>query len=265
MMENPVIKSLMAHRSIRKFRAERIAPELLDLILRAGVRAATAGNLQLYSLVVVDDHERQRALQREMVAEGVFKGEIQLDVPLGIIALVDQHRVGRWFAVSNCAPVCNNRALNLFQGLWDATIVLQNIVVAAESLGLGTCYVGGIQSVNIQKLCNTPEHVFPAGMVCIGYPDESPGLRARLPLEAVVHRNTYRALTDDEIRAVYRERESVWETVKEERKESLRKENIHSIPQAVAAQRYSKQVVVARSRGIVENLDRAGFVLTQEA
>ena len=265
MMENSVIKSLMAHRSIRKFKAKTIAPEVLDLILRAGIRAATAGNLQLYSLVVVDDHERQKALQREMVAKGVFRDEIQLDVPIEIIALVDQYRLGRWFEVSNCAPVCNNRALNLFQGLSDATIVLQNIVVAAESLGLGTCYVGGIQSVNIQKLLNTPEHVFPAGMVCVGYPDESPGLRVRLPLEAVVHRNTYRVLTDDEIRTVYKERERVWETVREELKERLRKENIHSIPQAVAVQRYSKQVVVGRSKGIVENLDRAKFVLTQEA
>ena len=264
-MKNPVIKSLMAHRSIRKFKAKTVAPEVLELILRAGIRAATAGNLQLYSLVVVDDHERQKALQREMVAKGVYKDEIQLDVPIEIIALVDQYRLGRWFEVSNCAPVCNNRALNLFQGLWDATIALQNIVVAAESLGLGTCYVGGIQSVNIQELLNTPEHVFPAGMVCIGYPDESPGLRARLPLEAVVHRNTYRVLTDDEIRAAYRERERVWETVKEGLKERLRKENIHSIPQAVAVQRYSKEIVVGRSKGIIENLDRAKFVLTQEA
>lgn len=264
-MRNPVIESLMAHRSIRKFKAERITPEVLDVILRAGIRAATAGNLQLYSLVVIDDHEKQKALQREMVANGVFKDEIQLDVPIEIIALVDQHRLGRWFEVNNCAPVCNNRALNLFQGLSDATIVLQNIVVAAESLGLGTCYVGGIQSVNIQKLLSTPEHVFPAGMVCIGYPDESPRLRVRLPLEAVVHRNTYRVLTDDEIRVVYKEREGVWETVKEELKESLRKENVHSIPQAVAVQRYSRQVAVGRSKGIVENLDRAGFILTQEA
>jgi len=265
MMKNSVIKSLMAHRSVRKFKAETIAPEVLDLILLAGIRAATAGNLQLYSLVVVDDHERQKVLQREMVAKGVFKDEIQLDVPIEIIALVDQHRLRRWFEVSNCAPVCNNRALNLFQGLWDATIVLQNIVVAAESLGLGTCYVGGIQSVNIQELFNTPEHVFPAGMVCVGYPDESPELRGRLPLEAVVHRNTYRVLTDDEIRTVHKEREGVWETVKEELKERLRKENIHSIPQAVAVQKYSKQVVVGRSKGIVENLDRAKFILTQEA
>ena len=87
----------------------------------------------------------------------------------------------------------------------------------------------------------------------------------RLPLEAVVHRNAYRVLTDDEIRTVYREREAVWETLKEEFKARLRKENIYSIPQAVAAQRYSKQVVVGRSKGIVENLAGAKFVLTQEA
>jgi hypothetical protein len=200
-----------------------------------------------------------------MVAKGVFRDEIQLDVPIEIIALVDQHRLRRWFEAGNCAPVCSNRALNLFQGLSDATIVLQNMVVAAESLGLGTCYVGGIQSVNIQKLFNTPEHVFPAGMVCIGHPDESPELRGRLPLEAVVHRNTYQIPTDDEIRTFYRERENVWETVNEEIKERLRKENVHSIPQAVAVQRYSKQVVAGRSKGIIENLDRAKFVLTQEA
>lgn len=263
-MTNAVIDSLMAHRSIRKFKPEPVEPDVLDSILRAGVRAATAGNLQLYSLVVVDDSEKKKALLDEMVTEGTFQDLGQFDAPIAIISLVDQHRIKRWFEVNNSASICNNRALSLFHGFWDAMIVLQNIVVAAESLGLGTCYIGGILSVDIHKLLDAPEYVFPAGMVCIGYPDESPELSIRLPLDAVVHRNTYRVLTDDEVRIFYKDRERIWEVVSQELKEELRKENIYNIPQAVAVQKYSKQVVIGRSKGIIENLKRAKFVLTEE-
>jgi hypothetical protein len=113
----------------------------------------------------------------------------------------------------------------------------------------------------VGKHLNTPEYVFPAGMACIGHPDEDPELSMRLPLEAVMHRNTYQRFSDEQIKAFYRQREGVWDTVSAELKERLRQQGIHSIPQALAVQRFADQVTEKRSRGIVENVRRAGFNL----
>jgi hypothetical protein len=133
------------------------------------------------------------------------------------------------------------------------------VVVAAESQGLGTCYWGAILEFDLERHFGTPEHVFPAGLVCVGYPDEEPELRGRLPLEAVMHRNGYQDFDDDTIRQLYREREAVWETVSPERREKLVGRGISSIPQAIAQQRFTEEPTRRRSQGIIDNLRRAGF------
>jgi nitroreductase len=247
-MTNPVVDCLLAHRSIRKYKPAPIEPEVVDLLLRTGIRAPTAANLQHYALVVVDDAEKRAALG-------------QAHAPLVIIALVDEYRIKRWLQVQQTPPVCNTAANHLFIGFWDAILALHNIVVAAESLGLGTCYIGGILSVDIQTILQAPAHTFPAGMVCLGYPDEAPGLTSRLPLEAVVHRNTYRLPADDEIRAFYHERDGAWDSLAPERKAALEEQGIHSIAQGAASQRYTQKAAAERSRGILANLKKSGFML----
>jgi hypothetical protein len=113
------------------------------------------------------------------------------------------------------------------------------------------------------KVCaarfDTPEYVFPAGMVCLGYPDEEPRLSQRLPLEAVMHRNSYQFFDDETIKDLYRERDSVWESVSEGWKNQLRKQGINSIPQALAVQRFSNEATGERSQRILENLRKAKF------
>jgi FMN reductase (NADPH) len=253
-MTNPVIDCLMNHRSIRKFRPRPIHDETLETIITAGTRAATGGNLQMYTFLVLDDPDRIALLKREGVP-------IMENTPLVVISLLDLYRIKRWMGVSDTQPVVMDRAIYFFLGFWDATIALQNVVVAAESLGLGTCYVGGILSFDVAKHFGTPEYVFPAGMACIGHPDEDRALSMRLPLEAVMHRNNYQRFSDDEIKAFYREREGMWDTVGDELKERLRTQDIHGIPQALAVQRFADHVTAKRSKGIFENLRNATFKL----
>ncbi|MGA9349813.1 MAG: nitroreductase family protein [Anaerolineae bacterium] len=253
-MTNPVIDSLMNHRSVRRFKSKPIEPEKLDLILNAGIRAATAGNLQQYSLIVIDDVEKKRALWDSPVVEA----------PTMIIAVVDEYRMKRWVELSD-APFYFNHVVNLFIGFWDAIIALHNIVVAAESLGLGTCYMGTVLSVDIQRALGTPEYVFPAGMVWLGYPDESPELRSRLPLEAVVHRNGYHVPTDDKIRAFYHEKnQEWWEELSEERKRYFRERGISNKAQERTIGHYTEQFIKHESKRILENLEKAKFKLTVE-
>jgi nitroreductase len=254
---HPVVDCLLNHRSIRAFQDRPVEQDVLETILTAGTRAATAGNLQLYTFLAIDDLETIALLKREQVP-------VMANTPLVVIALLDLHRVKRWIELSDAQPVAMERAIYFLLGFCDAAIALQNVVVAAESLGLGTCYVGGILSFDVYEHLNVPEYVFPAGMVCIGYPDQDPELSMRLPLEAVVHRNAYQPPSDEQIRAYYAEREGVWDTVSEELKERLATQGIHSIPQALAVQRFSDQVTAQRSEGIVSNLHKAGFHLVED-
>jgi nitroreductase len=247
-MTNAVINCLMNHRSIRQFKPRPLEPETLDLILKAGIRAATAGNLQGYSLIVIDDLEKKKALWDSPTIEGTTM----------VAAVVDQYRMKRWVEL-NDAPFYFDGAINLFIAFWDATIALQNIVVAAESLGLGTIYLGGVLAKDLGELLGTPEYVFPAGLVAIGYPDESPDLCPRLPLEAVVHRNGYQIPSDDDVRAFYKGKDQEWEALPEEERQDLLAQGIHNIAQRVTLGHYTKDFVAETTKAVVENLRKSRF------
>lgn len=243
-MPNPVIDCLLNHRSIRKFKPDPVPDDTIELILQAGTRAASAGNLQAYSFVVVDD-------------PAIVK-KLGFSAPIAVVVLVDQYRLKRWFEL-NDAPFYNDQAINLFISYWDAVIALQNVVVAAESLGLGTVYVGTILSANVQEILGAPEYVFPAGLVFLGYPDEEPPLRPRLPLAAVVHRNEYHIPTDDEICDFYKEKDALWNELNPDRKRTLEEKGIKNFAQAITLGHYTPKFIENESKKLIGNIKRAGF------
>ncbi|WP_443659022.1 nitroreductase family protein [Clostridium algidicarnis] len=175
-MSNEVINILKNHRSIRSFENKKIEKRVLDEILQAGIRAANSGNLQGYSLVVLDDLDKLKAL-------GVY------NTPLVILALADAYRTKRWFNAFGEDNTPVNTIHGLFMNNWYALICLHNISIAAESLGIGTYYNGDVISMDIRKVINNPVYTFPASMLCLGYPKNEGRLLDRLPLDAVVHYN----------------------------------------------------------------------------
>jgi len=251
-MPNPVIDCLMNHRSIRKFKPQALEAETLETLLQAGVRAASAGNLQHYSLIVVDDPEKKKALLDWPEAGPVTY----------IIAAVDEYRFKRWAELSK-APFYFDQAVNLFIGYWDAIVALHNIQVAAESLGLGTVYIGTVLSSDLTAILGTPEYVFPAGMLVVGYPDETPELRPRLPLEAVVHFNGYHIPTDNEVNAFFLEKNKLWNSLPASRREKLIEQGITNMAQRATLGHYTEEFIAGESKAIFENLKKAGFKLSE--
>jgi nitroreductase len=249
-MTNHVIDSLVNHRSIRQFKSRPLEPQTLDLILQAGVCAATGMNLQAYSFIVVDDPDKKRA----------FGDEPMFETGTVIIAVVDLYRLKRWLEL-NDAPFYLDHTYNLFLGLWDGLIVLQNVVVAAESLGLGTVYIGSVLGRDLGQILGTPDYVVPAGLVLVGYPDESPDLCGRLPLEAVVHHNGYQIPTDDEIRVFYRDKDREWDDLPEEERRELEVQGITNSAQQLTGGFFSAEYVARQSAALLDNLRRAGFKL----
>jgi nitroreductase len=252
---NPVIDCLMDHRSIRKFKPDAIPEATIDTILRAGTRAATAGCMQPYAFIVLDD-------PKVLEQVGYIAG------PLAVVAVVDLYRVKRYYELNN-APFYNDQAVNLLISYWDATIALHNVVVAAESVGLGGYYIGMILSQDLRETLGVPDYVFPAGLVALGYPDETPALAPRLPLEAVVHRNAYRIPSDDDIREWYRVHDEPWKERfdtkwSEERRRKSIEQGVTNRAQAWTVGHYTPDFIHEESQAVLRNLRTAGFRLEED-
>jgi len=250
MQSNPVIDCLMNHRSIRAFKPDPVPEDAIETILRAGTRAATAGGIQPYAFIVIDDPE-------------ILKKISYIPGPLAIVAVVDQYRVKRYYEL-NDAPFYNDFTINRMISFWDATIALHNVVIAAESLGLGGVYIGMILSQDIQESLGVPEFVVPAGLVTLGFPNEEPDLKPRLPLDAVVHRNGYQIPTDEQVMDWYREGDETWAHQRdnawtEERRQKMAERGVTNRAQHWTIGHYTEEFTRGESAGVIRMLKKSGF------
>jgi nitroreductase len=208
---NDVTRLLDAHRSIRKFQDRTIEETLLEEVLRAGTRASTSGNMQFYSIVATRDAELKTKLY-----EAHRHQEMVLRAPVVLTFCADQHRLTEWMS-SEGADYAGDNWIGYLRGVIDVSLVAQNVAVAAESHGLGICYMGStlMASDKIAQILKLPKLVFPVTSLVIGWPDESPARVERLPLEAVVHRERYEARSSEKIKSFYVDREAeAWDRLK---------------------------------------------------
>ena len=254
---NEVIDSLLNHRSIRKYSDKAIEPEVLNQILEAGIRAPSAGNLQNYSLMVLDDKEKMDLIGKEAGAPFLT------NAPMCIVAFVDYYRFKRLTEMFD-APYPFDGADSIFIGMWDAIVALHNIQVAAEGMGLGTCYIGLILETDNKKLLGLPDHVFAAGMMSIGYPGNVPEKRTRLPLESVLHRNEYREPSDEELKDWYKDWLAKWpnfyDRLSDEKKKHWKEElGVSNNVQYVTKTVYTVDRLTEWSKKIEQNIRNAKY------
>lgn len=158
----------------------------------------------------------------------------------------------------NKVPV--NTTHGFFINNCDALTCLHNISIAAESLGIGTYYNGNITSMDVRSVINNPEYTFPAGMLCLGYPKDEGGLSDRLPLEAVVHYNSYNIPTDEEIKYWYSEKEDLFQTRNTKKKlKELKDNGIFNIAQAYGKNKFKNDELKKISEEIKRNIEESGY------
>lgn len=198
------IAHMLAHRSIRHYRPDPVADDVLHRILEAALRASSSGNMQSYSIVVT----RDRAL-RERLHAPHMEQDMVLEAPVLLTFCSDFHRMRRWLALSGAADGFDD-PFAFAVGAIDAALASQNAALAAEAEGLGICYLGSTlaNADAIATILELPQHVVPVVGFVLGHPAEEPALRDRLPLAGLVHDETYRDPDDDTVRAIYRERET---------------------------------------------------------
>ncbi|SEG52641.1 oxygen-insensitive NADPH nitroreductase [Marinobacterium lutimaris] len=207
---NPVIDLLKSHRSIRKFRPEPVDQETVNQLVAAGQSAATSSFIQACTVIQVDDPEVRGQLM-ECTGGQVYVGS----APRFLVFCADMHR-HQIACTMHDAEMRSGFTEQFLTASLDCALFAQNVVVAAESAGLGTVYIGGIrnQIQRVAELLELPELVYPVFGLCLGFPDQDPETKPRLPLESVLKHERYDdsqereiiAAYDEEIREYYRTR-----------------------------------------------------------
>ena len=246
-----MLDTLLQHRTIRKYAETDISDEQLSKILEAGCRASTTGNMQVYSIVVNRDPEMKKKL-----AGCHFNQPMVEKAPVVLTFCADFNRFNQWCIQNQADPGYDN-FLSFFTAAIDALLVAQNVCIAAESEGLGICYLGTTTYLaqKIIDLLHLPKGVVPVTTVTIGWPTENPALVDRLPLAAVVHNETYREFTSDDISDLYRGKEALPENMK-----FVEENHKQSLAQVFTDVRYKKADNVLFSRMLLEVLDQQGFM-----
>lgn len=206
---------LLNRKSVRAYEKREIGEDAKEQILRATLRAPTAGNMMLYSIIEVKDQGLKDKLVKTCDNQPFIAR-----APLVLLFLADYQRWWDYFKVSGVEalasetgkPMRRPQEGDLMIACCDALIAAQTAVIAAESLGIGSCYIGDImENYETHKaLLNLPPYALPICLVCFGYPTkqqhERP-LAPRFDRKFVVFENQYRRLSKSEFAEMYRDRE----------------------------------------------------------
>ena len=189
---NPVLESLFKHKSIRKYQNKPLEDEKLGLIVKAAQAAPTWCNGEQVSIIVVKDQATKDKI-KELCWGQTHVGSCAAF----LVFCADYYRLSLAFEKAGKKKEEFKKYMSnidtLLIGSHDVGIALQNATVAAESMGLGTCHIGAIRNkpLEIVKLLNLPKYVIPLVGLTVGYPDDDPGLKPRLPPKAVCFGEKY--------------------------------------------------------------------------
>jgi nitroreductase len=195
---------LRHHRSIRRYRPDPIPQDLIERVSDAAIAGtSSSGNLNCTSLVLTRDPERKRKLYALH-----FEQEMVLSAPLVITVCADWYRTRQWLRLRGARDNFDN-LLGYHVAAFDAMILAQTLCLGLEAEGLGICYMGTTLSSmgEIAELLELPETCVPVTSMVVGYPDEDPPKRDRLPLRAYLHNETYHRPSDAEIEEIFQARE----------------------------------------------------------
>lgn len=192
--ENPTITQIHRHASVRNYKPDAVPLALVEAVVIAGQRASTSSNLQMTSVVAVTDEATRQTLAHLCGDQAHIA-----QAPVFLAWCADLSRLDRICQARNYTHVAEY-VENFLLGAVDTAIMMQNAALAAESLGLGMCYIGAIRnrSQEVIDLLHLPRLVFPLVGMTLGWPAAAPMLRPRLPLATVLHWERYDASGEED-------------------------------------------------------------------
>ncbi|MEM0555052.1 MULTISPECIES: oxygen-insensitive NADPH nitroreductase [Aeromonas] len=192
---NQTIDLILSHRSIRQFTAEPISSQQLDAILAAAQSASTSSFLQVTSIIRVTGPEARKQLAQLAGNQPYVEQAAEF-----LVFCADYHRHGQIVPDAQ-----TGYAEQLLIGAIDGAIMGQNALLAAQSLGLGGVYIGGLRNhpAEVSELLGLPDRVIPLFGLCLGHPAQQPEQKPRLPRALVVHQECYQRELDRDLLAHY--------------------------------------------------------------
>lgn len=270
---------LMSRRSVRHYEDRAIPREIVEELLDVSVHAPSGGNIQPLSVIAVQDPGRKEELSRAVGRQPWVK-----NAPLCLVFCIDFSRVKQWASMFG-VEFQGDRALSLFLIAYaDLMCSAQTATVLAQARGLGSVYVGTVQSNTKRtgEILKTPEYVLPMMILCLGYPKSVPSEIPKLDRDVMVHRETYRTATADEVLRAYEEKygkidgdieryleRAYVEVMEAERqgetgwiehaKERMEKLGIKSSAEFLFKLRYPTDLMAGLNRRLIEAYKEAGF------
>ncbi|MBO3446317.1 nitroreductase family protein [Clostridium sp. CCUG 7971] len=212
---NSTIETINNRVSLRRYEEKSISKEHLNLLIESAIKAPTAGNMMMYSIIKVTNKETKKKLSITCDNQPFIK-----KAPLVLLFVADMHKWYKYFEICDVEKIAksNNKeftspGINDFMlAVNDALIAAQNVVIAAESLGIGSCYIGDImENYEIHKsLLNLPDYTFPAAMLTLGYypKDYKKIFRDRFDEKYVVFDEKYKDLNNNELVDMFKNKEN---------------------------------------------------------
>jgi nitroreductase len=242
---------LTNRQSIRKYSKQPISNDLLEKLLEATCRAPNTGNMQTYSIIITRDETKKKEL-----SPCHFNQKMITEAQVVLTFCADFNRVNKWCEQRDAKPGYDN-FLSFTSAMIDATIAAQHFCVAAESQGLGTCYLGTTTYTadKIIDILQLPKFVVPITTITIGYPEETPETKEdRLPLNGIVHYETYKDYTTKDIDQIYAYKESL-----ERSKNFVEINKKETLAQIYTDIRYTKAANEQFSEVLISVLEKQGF------
>lgn len=182
-----VINLLQSHRSIRTFKNMPIEQSIVEELIRSGQAAATSSFIQACTVIQVDP-----GAKREKIAQLAGNQSYVAKAPVFLVFCADMHR-HQLACEMHDVPMKSGYTEQFLTASIDCALFAQNVVIGAEALGLGICYIGALRNdiAAVSSLLALPELVFPVFGLCLGYPDQNPEVKPRLPLSLTLKQNSY--------------------------------------------------------------------------
>ncbi|MCG7343133.1 oxygen-insensitive NADPH nitroreductase [Sporosarcina sp. ACRSL] len=194
-----VIDLLTSHASVRKYKDIPLSKEDVQELVSAGQHAASSHFVQAYSVIHVTDQDKREQLAKLASNKSQF-----LSAGAVLVFCADYARLEKAAALHN-RKIDYSHAENMLVGAIDVALFAQNVAIAAESKGYGICYIGGIRNApaEISDLLGLPDGVAPMFAMSIGVPNEANEVKPRLPVEAILHENSYDTAKYDDLLPAY--------------------------------------------------------------
>ena len=171
-----ILDAIMGRRSVRAYARRDVPEEIVERLIDAARWAPSAGNVQPWEFIVVRKHETKRKL----VVAALNQTFIE-EAPVVIVVCADETRSARAYGSRGATLYC----------IQDTAAAIQNLHLAAYSMGLGTCWVGAFREALAREALKLPSHVRPVAIIPVGYPAERPAPRPRRSLDEIIHRESF--------------------------------------------------------------------------